>query len=75
MQRDPMLLPGAAPSHIRALQSLPERRDTLRRRAVREGLGHDPALGALLDAVVADCLGGGEAFFDIAGLEQIAFGR
>ena len=27
MQRDPMLLPGAAPSHIRALQSLPDQQD------------------------------------------------
>src|SRR3954468_8931549 len=40
--------------------------------AVREGLRVDPALGLLLDAVVANRRGGSEALLEIAALEQAA---
>ena len=40
--------------------------------AVGEALGVDPALGLLLDAVVADRRGGGEALLEVAVLEDAA---
>src|SRR5512135_899075 len=47
----------------------------LLRRAVREAFGHDPALGAALDRVVADRRRRRHGLFDVAGLEQLAVVR
>ena len=46
-------------------------RVALRRRAVREGIRHDAALGLALDHVVADLAGGIQAFLDVAVLQAV----
>ena len=55
-----------------ALETAPEPRDALLRRAVRPGLGLDRPARLLLDAIVADRRRPRQPLLDVADLEQLA---
>src|SRR4026209_40699 len=63
---------GVAVGHAARLESAAEPFDALSRGAVREGVGIHATSGHFLHAVVADRAGGGDAFVDVAGLEDVA---
>src|SRR5690606_20578760 len=63
---------GVALPQVAAVQAALEPAHALRRRAVGEGIGHHVPLALLLQRVVSDGAGRGQAFFDVARLEDIA---
>src|SRR6185312_13652149 len=64
---------GITAFHGAGLEAGAEPARALRRRAVGEGIGHDIALRALLQNVVADRRRGLQRRLDIAGLEKFPF--
>src|SRR5215470_7658452 len=62
---------GVADAHLSALKSLAEPRDALRRGAVGEALGHDAALAAPLQRVIADLSRRVESRLHVARLQPL----
>src|SRR6202521_1671321 len=70
---EPRRREGVAAFHRAALEPVVEPAHALLRGAVGEGVGHDLALAALLQAIIADRRGGLQCGFNVAGLDQIPF--
>src|SRR6478735_5805400 len=66
---------GVALVEVAGLEALEEPALTGLGGAVRPALGVDPALGGLLDAVVAHCGGRGEGVLDVLGRQRLEEGR
>ena len=67
--------PAAAGARIAGVHPPPEPLDALRRRAVREAIGHHAAGGHLLQPVVADRRGGAQRLLHVARIELDLPGR